>query len=96
VKSLVFTASVPVIIACYILVGIYTVVIRNISVIGAAGEGEVWKEEQAGGDAKQDMRDIGRSNNANLGNEIRVCIKKNVSLFIFLFIVLLLKEKYAV
>jgi len=31
-----------------------------------------------------------------LGNEIRVCIKKNMSLFIFLFIVLLLKEKYTV
>jgi hypothetical protein len=95
-KSLVCIASVPVVIVCYILVGIYTVVIRNISEIGAAGEGEVWKEEQAGGDAKQDMRDSGRSNNANLGNEIRVCIKKNMSLFIFLFIVLLLKEKYTV
>jgi hypothetical protein len=96
VMSLVCIASVPVVIICYILVGIYTVVIRNICEIGAAGEGGVWKEEQAGGDAKQDRRDSGRSNNANLGNEIRVCINKNMSLFILLFIVLMLKEKYTV
>ena len=95
-KSLVCIASVPVVIMCYILFVIYTIVIRNISEIGAAGEGEVWKEEQAGDDAKQDMRDSGRSKSANLGNEIRVCIKKRMSLFIFLFIVLLLKEKYTV
>ena len=90
-KSSVCIASVPVVIMCYLPVGIYTVVIRNISEIGAAGEGGVWKEEQAGGDAKQGMRDSGRSNNANFGNEIRVCIKKHMSIFIFLFIVILLK-----
>jgi len=95
-KPLVCIAAVPVVIMCYILVGIYTLVIINISEIGAAGEGEVWKEEQAGGDNKQDMRDSGRSNSANLGNEIRVCIKKHISLFIFLCILLLFKEKYTV
>ena len=70
----------------------YTIVIRNVSEIGAAGESEVWKEEHAGSDAKRDMRDSGRANSANLGNEIRVCIKKHMSLFV----VLTPKEEYTV
>ena len=95
-KPLVCIAAVPVVIMCYILVGIYRVVIRNISEIGAAGEGEVQEEEQAGGDAKQNMRDSGRSNSANLRNEIRVCIKKHISLFLLMLLLILLKDKYTV
>jgi hypothetical protein len=76
---------------------IYTIIIRTISETGVAGEGEVWKEEHAGGgDAKQDATDSGRSNNASLRNGIRVCIKKRISIFIFLFIVFLLQEKFTV
>ena len=86
-------ASVKIIVMCYIL-GCYTLVIRNLSEIGAASEGGVRKEEHAGGDAEKDRRDSGRSNIANLGNEIRVCIKKHMSLLIFVFVLLLHNMKY--
>lgn len=72
----------------------YTLVTRNISEIGAASEGGVRKGEHAGGDAEQDRRQSGRSNNASLGRDIKVCVKKHMSLLVFVFIVLLLKVKY--
>lgn len=48
------------------------IVIRNVCEIGAASEGGVRRSEQV---TQQNRGDSETSNNRNLGNERRVCIK---------------------